>query len=85
MSFKPNNWELHDMHGNVWEWCSNYFGKYNIERTNDPTGPLRGNERVMRGGSWSHSARRARSASRRAAQEDFQEHTVGLRVVMDVV
>ena len=63
-SYKPNAFGLYDMHGNVWEWCEEWFGDYPTEEVTDPQGLPIGESRILRGGSFDFSGSFARSAMR---------------------
>src|SRR5205807_2486761 len=82
---RPNAWGLHDIHGNVWEWCWDWYDPsyYKQMSTLDPTGPASGNDRVLRGGSFDSSLADLRSAYRIGYIPAVRLRNHGLRVARD--
>lgn len=80
-SYPPNAWGLYDMHGNVWEWCQDWFGPYSRSPQIDPQGPKKGEVRVRRGGSWFSEKYFLRSANRAYGHPASRLSTTGFRVV----
>ena len=81
---EPNAWGVYDMHGNVWEWCWDWYDEYPPRSsTTDPIGPVTGKFRVVRGGSWGNSIWGCRSAARTMYLPDYKYRNGGFRIVLD--
>ncbi len=88
--YPANPWGLYDMHGNIWEWCCDYYGDYPSRKdlqsnrysrdAIDPTGPASGEDRVLRGGSWYNLAQNCRSANRDRLASCDSDNNIGFRL-----
>ena len=83
--YPANGFGLYDMHGNVWEWVSDFYQKdwYRHSPSDNPQGPTSGTSRVFRGGSWMYRAIELRSSERNAYAPDFRSRNVGFRLVRE--
>jgi formylglycine-generating enzyme required for sulfatase activity len=80
-SFSPNAWGLYDMHGNVWEWCWDWYGDYSSGSQTDPVGAVTGTYRVLRGGGWGDDCQLLRSALRLNDYPSNRFSYLGFRLV----
>jgi formylglycine-generating enzyme required for sulfatase activity/serine/threonine protein kinase len=80
---QANAWGLYDMHGNVWEWCQDWYGPYLSDAQENSSGPNSGTNRVLRGGCWHSSAVYCRSANRGKYASANRDGYHGFRVVVD--
>jgi formylglycine-generating enzyme required for sulfatase activity/predicted Ser/Thr protein kinase len=79
-SYPPNAFGLHDMHGNVWEWCADWYGAYPAGNVTNPGGLPEGSSRVFRGGSWNNYARSCRAAKRGRLEPGARHDDLGFRL-----
>jgi len=82
-AFLPNPWGFVGMHGNVWEWCSDWLGDYSDGADTNPKGPAKGSLRVIRGGGWNSYAQACRSGNRSGGDPSKGFANLGFRVVRE--
>ena len=81
--YEPNAWGIHDMHGNVMEWCHDFYAPYSQKSLMlNPLGPFNGSRRVLRGGSFYRTAMQCRSASRASYEPSYRGSEIGFRMVI---